>query len=62
MCDDYEEDPYDYCYECGGYGDNYYLDEDGELICRLFYDLALKKIPINFPNINLLYHCQPPYL
>ena len=31
---DYEEDPYDYCYECGGYGDNYYTDEDGELVCR----------------------------
>lgn len=35
MCDDYEEeDPYDYCYECGGYGDDYYMDEDGELVCR----------------------------
>ena len=22
------------CYECSGYGDNYYEDEDGELICR----------------------------
>ena len=32
--DDYEEDPYDYCYECGGYGDDYYMDEDGELVCR----------------------------
>lgn len=30
MCDDYEEDPYDYCYECGGYGDDYYMDEDGK--------------------------------
>lgn len=28
MCDDYEEDPYDYCYECSGYGDDYYVDED----------------------------------
>ncbi len=34
MCDDYEEDPYDYCYECSGYGDDYYEDEDGELVCR----------------------------
>lgn len=34
MSDDYEEDPYDYCYECGGYGDDYYMDEDGELVCR----------------------------
>lgn len=32
--DDYEEDPYDYCYECGGYGDDYYMNEDGELVCR----------------------------
>ena len=29
--DDYEEDPYDYCYECSGYGDDYCMDEDGEL-------------------------------
>ena len=34
MCDDYEEDPYDYCYECSGYGDDYYMDEDGELITQ----------------------------
>lgn len=27
--------PYeDYCYECGGYGDDYYIDDDGELKCR----------------------------
>ena len=32
--DDYEEYQYDYCYECGGYGDDYYMDEDGELVCR----------------------------
>ena len=32
--DDYVEDPYDYCYECGGYGDDYYTDEYGELVCR----------------------------
>lgn len=25
-------DDYDYCYECRGYGDDYYFDEDGELI------------------------------
>ena len=33
MYDDYEEDPYYYCYECCGYGDDYYMDEDGELVC-----------------------------
>lgn len=30
-----EEDDYDdYCYECGGYGDDYYMDENGELVCQ----------------------------
>ena len=22
----------DYCYECKGYGDDYYIDENGELV------------------------------
>ena len=26
-------DDYDYCYECGGYGDDYYYDDDGNLVC-----------------------------
>lgn len=27
--------PYDdYCWECGAYGDDYYIDDDGELIWR----------------------------
>lgn len=25
---------YDICYECGGYGDDYSFDEDGELECN----------------------------
>lgn len=29
-----EWDELDYCYECTGYGDDYYVDEEGELICR----------------------------
>ena len=29
--DDYWDD-YDWCYECAGYGDDYYHDEDGNLI------------------------------
>ena len=33
-CDDYELDDYDYCYECSGYGDDYHVDDDGELVCR----------------------------
>ena len=33
MCE-YEDD--DYCYECKGYGDDYYVDEDGELVCNCF--------------------------
>lgn len=27
-------DDYDYCYECGGYGDDYSVDDDGELVCN----------------------------
>lgn len=23
----------EYCYECQGYGDDYYEDEDGNLVC-----------------------------
>lgn len=23
----------DYCYECTGYGDNYYMDENGNWVC-----------------------------
>lgn len=27
--------PYeDYCYECKGYGDDYYIDDDGEWVLR----------------------------
>lgn len=26
------DDYYDYCYECSGYGDDYHLDENGELV------------------------------
>ena len=24
----------EYCYECSGYGDDYSIDEDGELVCN----------------------------
>ena len=34
-------DDWDYCYECTGYGDDYYVDDDGELICRC------KECPFN---------------
>ena len=27
-----EKFDYDYCYECTGYGDDYYYNEDGELV------------------------------
>lgn len=30
--DDVYEDWDDYCYECGGYGDDYSVDENGELV------------------------------
>ena len=28
-----EWDDWDWCYECTGYGDDYYFDENGELVC-----------------------------
>ena len=31
--EEYDEEMLDYCYECGGLGDDYYLDDDGELVC-----------------------------
>lgn len=31
---DYRDDGwYDYCYECSGYGNDYFLNDDGELEC-----------------------------
>lgn len=30
---DYTDDDNDRCYECTGYGDDYYVDENGELVC-----------------------------
>lgn len=31
--DDYDPwDDFDWCYECTGYGDDYYIDEHGELV------------------------------
>lgn len=31
MYEEYEE--YDVCYECGAYGDDYFINDDGELEC-----------------------------
>ncbi len=31
-----DEEYDDYCYECSGYGDNYYINDDGELECYCF--------------------------
>lgn len=33
MEDDYDY-CYDYCYECSVYGDDYYINDDGEFECR----------------------------
>lgn len=27
-----EDWDYDYCYECRGYGDDYFINDDGELV------------------------------
>lgn len=29
---EFDED--DYCYECGGYGDDYYINDEGEMVRR----------------------------
>lgn len=29
-----EDEMLDYCYECSGYGDDYSLDDNGELVCN----------------------------
>ena len=29
--DDYPWDDFDWCYECGGYGDDYFINDEGEL-------------------------------
>ena len=31
--EEYDEEMLEYCYECNGLGDDYYLDDDGELAC-----------------------------
>lgn len=34
MIDDYDDD---YCYECSGYGDDYFANDEGELECYCPY-------------------------
>jgi hypothetical protein len=50
---DSEDEPYseadyelDHCYECTGYGDDYYIDENGELVS------ACTDCPFNSSNIG----------
>lgn len=31
--DFFDDDDYDRCYECGGYGDDYFINDEGELEC-----------------------------
>lgn len=31
--DEDDDNECDYCYECGGYGDDYFVNDDGELEC-----------------------------
>ena len=37
MADRFEDDELDYCYECTGYGDDYFINEDGEMECYCPY-------------------------
>lgn len=32
MSEDNDFEDYDYCYECTGYGDDYYVDDNSELV------------------------------
>lgn len=32
MSKDNDFEDYNYCYECTGYGDDYYVDDNGELV------------------------------
>lgn len=29
--DFFDDDDFDWCYECGGYGDDYFINDEGEL-------------------------------
>lgn len=40
-----EWDEYDHCYECQGYGDDYFMNDDGELESRC------SQCPFN-PSLN----------
>lgn len=33
MTECFQDDDFDYCYECSGYGDDYFVNDDGELEC-----------------------------
>ncbi len=44
----YDED-YDRCYECTGYGDDYYEDENGDLVC------ACDDCPFNGQDLDDYY-------
>lgn len=32
-CNDWDDFKAETCYECTGYGNDYYMDEDGEFVC-----------------------------
>ena len=38
-----EFEDYDPCYECGGYGDDYFINDDGELECYCSYCSVFKE-------------------
>ena len=43
--EEYDEPTFDFCYECRGLGDDYFFDENGELVD------ACAECPLN-PNNN----------
>lgn len=40
------DEDYDVCCECGGYGDNYFINDDGELEC------CCSECPFNLMNYD----------
>ena len=45
MCDDYEEDPYDYCYECG-YSGEMIINDDNHWECPQCHNKNEKRMSV----------------
>jgi hypothetical protein len=51
-----EWDDYDICYECTGYGYDYYIDDQGELVCACDdcpYYVTCKSCRVGTPRTSV---------